>query len=507
MYRKTRTLLTIGNFDAAYGTAFYTTQVMSTPLTASGQGDWVESTVFVQSRDQGETAAVTLSGGNEYPNDATFFVKNAEGGLIPFELSPRVFEINERPIPVASSDMMGTCTTVAFDGTASSDAEGAPLAYLWRFGDGEETTQSSATHEYTKEGHFVASLEVVDGSPQLGNGATVNVPVFVKNSPVIHSKKRLSVAVGEENAFDGSASSVGAEWEIARHEWDFGDGTTTEGALVLHTYTEPGTYTVTHTITDDSGHRCDNASEQFAVRANAKPAAVAGADRRISIGEETVFDASASSDADDTPLVYHWDLRDGTTSSEAIVRHSYAEPGTYQVGLLIDDESGVANSADSDGVVVIVNDPPIPEAGVDRSVAIDETLTFDAGASVDRDGTILAYDWDFGDGATASGIEVDHAYAQSGTYVVRLRVTNNSTTNTAVVDDTLSVRVNEPPIAVAGPEGASRSARRRSSTPAPAATSTTRSPIINGISATAAQRQVRSSATPMRNRRPIRSSS
>ncbi len=53
------------------------------------------------------------------------------------------------------------------------------------------------------------------------------------------------------------------------------------------------------------------------------------------------------------------------------------------------------------------------------------TANFDAGASTDADGTIASYEWDFGDGATASGATATHNYAVGGTYTVTLTVTDN----------------------------------------------------------------------------------
>ncbi len=58
-------------------------------------------------------------------------------------------------------------------------------------------------------------------------------------------------------------------------------------------------------------------------------------------------------------------------------------------------------------MAVFVNQPPVAQAGPDHSVAIDEPIEFDAGASFDRDGTLIAYDWNFGDGATGGGAEID----------------------------------------------------------------------------------------------------
>jgi N-acetylmuramoyl-L-alanine amidase len=53
------------------------------------------------------------------------------------------------------------------------------------------------------------------------------------------------------------------------------------------------------------------------------------------------------------------------------------------------------------------------------------TCQFDASASSDLDGSILAYMWDFGDGSSASGLTMSHTYGTVGTYPVTLSVTDD----------------------------------------------------------------------------------
>ncbi len=53
--------------------------------------------------------------------------------------------------------------------------------------------------------------------------------------------------------FDGSGSSD-PDGTIASYQWNFGDGSAgLSGAMVQHTYTKPGTFTATLTVTDNSG--------------------------------------------------------------------------------------------------------------------------------------------------------------------------------------------------------------------------------------------------------------
>ncbi len=48
------------------------------------------------------------------------------------------------------------------------------------------------------------------------------------------------------------------------------------------------------------------------------------------------------------------------------------------------------------------------------------TVSFDATNSSDPDGTVLSYDWDFGDNHTDTGKTVTHTYENAGTYTVQL---------------------------------------------------------------------------------------
>jgi hypothetical protein len=52
--------------------------------------------------------------------------------------------------------------------------------------------------------------------------------------------------------FDGSGS-FDPDGDIVSWDWDFGDGTTGDGAITTHAYDSPGRYTVTLTVTDDDG--------------------------------------------------------------------------------------------------------------------------------------------------------------------------------------------------------------------------------------------------------------
>lgn len=77
------------------------------------------------------------------------------------------------------------------------------------------------------------------------------------------------------------------------------------------------------------------------------------------------------------------------------------------------------------GIILPPNGAPVPRFFVSpTSGREEEPLLFDGSGSTD-DGTIVAYDWTFGDGAKASGKTAWHAYFLAGTYFVTLKVTDD----------------------------------------------------------------------------------
>lgn len=108
-----------------------------------------------------------------------------------------------------------------------------------------------------------------------------------------------------------------------------------------------------------------------------------------------------------------------------------------------------ANNTDTDTnrVLTVRAEAGGPYAG-DEGAAI----SFDGSASSDRDGTVVAWEWDFdGDGVfEASGVTASHAFPDDGVYVVSLRVTDDSGEQDV---DTAEVTVaNLPPVVEAGPD-------------------------------------------------------
>lgn len=69
------------------------------------------------------------------------------------------------------------------------------------------------------------------------------------------------------------------------------------------------------------------------------------------------------------------------------------------------------------------NQPPV--AAINYTLT-GNTFTFNANESIDSDGSIVEYHWDFGDGISDTGISVTHTYTISGEIPVTLSVIDDS---------------------------------------------------------------------------------
>ncbi|HEY8718478.1 PKD domain-containing protein [Pengzhenrongella sp.] len=329
-------------------------------------------------------------------------------------------------LPSASFTAAGGVFTAAVDGSASSDPDGTITSYAWDFGDTTTGTGVSATHTYAAAGTYPVTLTVTDNRG--GTAATTRqVVVTPPNQPPVASF--TATPTGLTLALDATASTD-SDGTIASYEWTYGDGGTDTGVTASHVYPAGGTYTVTLTVTDNSG-AATTTSQQVLV--NSPPTASFTATG----GELTAsVDAAASTDADGTIASYDWDFGDTTTGTGVSTSHAYATGGTYTLTLTVTDDQGATATTSHPVVVTNPNQPPVASF---FATTWGMSASVNAAASTDPDGTVASYAWDFGDGATAVGSSASHVYAAPGAYPIKLTVTDNAgatgtTTQTATFD-------------------------------------------------------------------------
>ena len=256
--------------------------------------------------------------------------------------------------------------------------------------------------------------------------ANITIAVQTNEQPIASFvSSPANPAVGQNVYFDASGS-FDPDGSIVSYQWSLGDGSTASGVSINHQYLTSGVYTVQLVVTDNNG-KTDSTEKSITVANNQNPTASFVYSPTSPITAENVyFNASGSSDPDGTIVKFQWDMGDGATGSGEKITHRYSKSGTYTVLLIVTDNSG---NSDSTSQIVTITDNQTPTASFVYSPLAPksgENVYFNASDSSDPDGTIVKFQWDFGDGGTGNGKSVSHIYTAPGTYTVVLVVVDNS---------------------------------------------------------------------------------
>ncbi|PSP37296.1 hypothetical protein BRC71_09945 [Halobacteriales archaeon QH_7_65_31] len=332
------------------------------------------------------------------------------------------YEVNSPPTADFDYDPSSPTTddTVSFDGSLSSDSDGSIDSYEWDFGDGTTATGQTPTHSYDDDGSYTVSLIVTDD-----DGATDSTTqtISVSNAPPTADVTATPdpAQTNKQITFDAGGSSD-SDGSIDSYEWDFGDGTTATGPTPTHSYSDSGSYDVTLTVTDDDDST-DSTTYTVTVENRPPDATYTYTPEQPDVDKTVEFNATDSSDPDGSIASYEWDF-DGDETIDATGKttsKSWSTTGTRTVTLTLTDDEGVT---DSYSTPVTVGTQPPTATFTATTNGDDQPVEFDASDSSDPDGTVDSYDWEFGDGATATGATVAHTYGDPGQYDVTLTVTD-----------------------------------------------------------------------------------
>jgi PKD repeat protein len=235
-----------------------------------------------------------------------------------------------------------------------------------------------------------------------------------------------------------------------------------------------GSYKVTLTVTDSNGATAV-VGHGIQIEQPPSPTAVISGPTTGRVGQTVTFDGSGSSINGGKIVKYEWNFGDGTTGSGVKVTHTYAKAGSYKVSLKVTASDGATATA---GHGIQIERPPSPTAVISgpTSGRVGERVTFDGSGSSVNGGKIVKYEWNFGDGATGSGVKVTHAYARAGSHKVTLTVTASDGAK-ATAGHTIQIKESSP--AAPGPGSSTSPAPSRSATPPP---TSGRSSSTNGTS-------------------------
>lgn len=331
------------------------------------------------------------------------FKSNAPGSICIDSTVQQMQVVNSLPGTFSMSDSVADCAPLTvrfFNQTLPS------VTALWDFGDGTSAAGDNATHTYNYSGTYNVTLTVtVSGGCRYITTKTVTVrgPSGKLNysggyycSP---EKVRLEVIATNTTSF----------------QWDFGDGTTltTTEPVVYHSYADAGNYIPSVSLKGTTS--CEYFIKGIdTIRIDKIEAGYTILQQKTCGNTQVTFRDTSHVFAG--KRVVKWDFGDGSIAIGGTVVHDFKSTGDYVVEMIVESNSGCADTV-RNTINFHVNNKPVISLEADASACANLPVVFSG--NVQSPDSLSMLQWDISNGAKATGARFNYVFANPGTYQIR----------------------------------------------------------------------------------------
>lgn len=265
------------------------------------------------------------------------------------------------------------------------------------------TTKPTAIgHKFANMGTYPVKLTVTDASGCV-TSITKDVPVLGVKAAI--GRNAAVTCLNSPMGFNSTFSTGGP----LTYLWDFGDGTTSTAAHPGKTFTTPGEFTISLTVTNAAGCTDTQREEKYILVPN--PKAIFSLPASLPNCPPVLVQLTNQSTGN-TRVV--WDFGDGSRSIESNASHVYNLPGTYTIKLYAYAEG---DCVDSTSQSVLIQGPRGTRTVTDKTGCSPHTVNFSA-----QSANAVKYIWDYDDGQvqTTTTPTSTHQYTRDGLYFPRV---------------------------------------------------------------------------------------
>jgi PKD repeat protein len=291
-----------------------------------------------------------------------------------------------------------------------------------------------STYNLTPNTAYQLFVEAI-GAPSVQNRMSAPVGYMPQAQP-INAVLTLSPSSGAAplSVLASLANSSSPDGTISSGTITFGDGSPAVTVLptslaASHTYSSPGTFTVTGTVTDSNGVKA-TVTQQVAVLPATPTAALSVSPSSGAAPLSVLASLANSSSPDGTISSGTITFGDGSPTVTVLptslaVSHMYSSPGTFTVIGTVTDSNGVKATATQQVTVARATPTAVlsvtPLSGK-TALQVAASLT----QSWSPDGTISGGTINFGDGTpTVTSLTANHTYYVPGIFIVTGTVTDS----------------------------------------------------------------------------------
>lgn len=334
----------------------------------------------------------------------------------------KVIDVNGLPAPDFSYTATCLNDLTTFTDLTNPLAAGI-LSWSWNFGDGGSSTLTNPVYTFLTAGIHQVTLTV-----QNSNGCinSITKPVIVSPKPIASFITSSPFCQNAPVTFTSqSYVPAGFTSYINNWTWDFGDGNTGTGPVVLHTYTD-GTASHTVTLTVTTTDNC-TATTSLVITATAAPIADFTATGSTCLDQPMNFIDNSQTNGGGTITQWAWNFDDPASGAQNISNqqnpvHIFKSIGVHNVTLVTTNVNGCASLVKS--IPVTVEPKPVAAFTV-TNACLGNLATFTDGSTTGT-GSLVTWLWDFGDGGTANVQNPTYMFNTAGIHYVTLTVINSN---------------------------------------------------------------------------------
>ncbi|MBP7510722.1 MAG: PKD domain-containing protein [Bacteroidia bacterium] len=311
---------------------------------------------------------------------------------------------------------------VSFYNTSISTSSTPKINYVWNFSDGTSSTATHPNKTFSSGGLKIAKLTLHDSSISC---SSVNIDTFYLSATGNScTAKFVKTKTGPFSySFTNMSTNTNGLPAGLNYLWYFSDSTTASTLNVNKTFTSTGVKWALLFIKDSSTGCYSNTSDTFLVNGTSMcDASFFGSVNGLTV---SYHNTSTNTNGSTVGLSYLWNFSDATTSTQVNPVKTYATAGQKIAKLTIFDSLQACYSFDMDTVTLFA-----PLCSASFTLAIDTTTPFHfylLNTSLVR--TNSTFLWNFGDGSSSTSMTPSHTYANFGTYLVCLTVSDSLCTS------------------------------------------------------------------------------
>ena len=308
-----------------------------------------------------------------------------------------------------SANFSSGCAPLVISFTDQST--GNPNQWNWDLGNGTNSVLKNPSVTYLTPGQYTVKLVIRNAANSTDSVIKLNyIKVYGKPTVQFNASATTGCFPLDVQFGDQSVANFGT---VTSWNWDFGDGITSILQSPAHTYTAGGNYNVTLQVTNSNGCIASLSKTSFIQISNGALADFSkNAKNTCGVPATIIFkNLSTGTGA----LTYKWFFGDGGTSAGPDPSHTYTVKGTYDVQLIVTNNTGCTDTITKlNAVTVGTVDAKFTSAD---SVCENSALTF-TNASLPVPGSIT---WDFGDGSSSALFNPSKIYTTAGLYTVKMK--------------------------------------------------------------------------------------